>query len=666
MTLTSSVSARCPLGAGGLVLLLAVTGCAYQPTPRLPAYNLAAGYRFESDEASRPKNSEELFVVLAFSGGGTRAAAFSYGALRQLDGVRFHINEATGEPEACAPAESALCNATERTLLDEVDVISSVSGGSFTSAYYALNGREIFDPKSPFQEAFLYHQVQRDLFSQSVYYPQNWNKLSSRIEIAANYYADHIFGDATFEALEDRERPYLILNATDMSTGGRFEFTQEQFDLFCGDLSQLPISRGVAASSAFPGLLDSMTIDSYARTGCGYTGPGSRAHGDWVADALEDGPYNRRRYRSALLTRQYLDKDRLHFHLLDGGLADNIGLRSVLQSLTSLDTPIEQTAEPNSPIYGGWSLMRMIDRERVKNVVVVVVNARTSETRDWDQRAAGPGLITEIRAARGIPMGNFSYDTVQMLQDEGFDFARRRDSNLGFYAVEVAFENIGIPAEREFFNNLPTSFTLSPYEVNCLADRGATLLREAPTISEGQSRPFEHWAREVLKATVEPSPTLEMRPCNTDVASAAIGVRTHHVDVGADFGIVRPGSGDVEPSKGPGMALRVTRPNGFGAMIDFSPTTFEVRSVIKEEPVRLGRLRLFGVAAGVGYTRHLGQVEATLGVTVGYGFGAFELSDSARDVFRRQDRFGVSGDATNAWLVRPQASFWYSLNPDYA
>ena len=173
--------------------------------------------------------------MLAFSGGGTRAAAFSYGALRQLDGVRFHFNEATGEPEACASAESPQCRAMERTLLDEVDVISSVSGGSFTSAYYALHGREIFDPESPFHKAFLYHNVQRDLFSQSVYYPQNWNKLSSRIEIAANYYADHIFGDATFRALQDRKRPYLILNATDMSTGSRFEFTQEQFDLFCGD-----------------------------------------------------------------------------------------------------------------------------------------------------------------------------------------------------------------------------------------------------------------------------------------------------------------------------------------------------------------------------------------------------------------------------------------------
>ncbi len=44
-----------------------------------------------------------------------------------------------------------------QSLLHEVDVISSVSGGSFTSAYYGLRGDRIFDE---FEERFLRKNVE--------------------------------------------------------------------------------------------------------------------------------------------------------------------------------------------------------------------------------------------------------------------------------------------------------------------------------------------------------------------------------------------------------------------------------------------------------------------------------------------------------------------------
>jgi hypothetical protein len=70
--------------------------------------------------AEPPKNSEQLFVALAFSGGDTRAAALSYGMLHELERIRFHWNEQTGAAEACAAGDRHC-----RSLLDEVDVISS-------------------------------------------------------------------------------------------------------------------------------------------------------------------------------------------------------------------------------------------------------------------------------------------------------------------------------------------------------------------------------------------------------------------------------------------------------------------------------------------------------------------------------------------------------------
>jgi NTE family protein len=69
----------------------------------------------------------DVFLLLAFSGGGTRAAALSYGVLRELRDTRVVVR------------------GQETRLLDEVDVITSVSGGSFTSAYYGLFGDRIFE-----------------------------------------------------------------------------------------------------------------------------------------------------------------------------------------------------------------------------------------------------------------------------------------------------------------------------------------------------------------------------------------------------------------------------------------------------------------------------------------------------------------------------------------
>ena len=102
-----------------LAALVAAGGCARFPlNPPLAHYEAGAGYRFAN--LSHAHNSDSLFVVLTFSGGGTRAAALAYGVLEALR------------------ATPIVWEGERRSLLDEVDVISAVSGGSFTAAYYAL------------------------------------------------------------------------------------------------------------------------------------------------------------------------------------------------------------------------------------------------------------------------------------------------------------------------------------------------------------------------------------------------------------------------------------------------------------------------------------------------------------------------------------------------
>src|SRR5664279_3077002 len=103
-----------------LAVLLALSGCATRPVnPPITEVNRNSGYRFATRQIY--DDDKENLVVLAFSGGGTRAAAFSYGVLEELR--RIEIVGAKGR---------------KTRLLDEVDVITGVSGGSFTALAYGL------------------------------------------------------------------------------------------------------------------------------------------------------------------------------------------------------------------------------------------------------------------------------------------------------------------------------------------------------------------------------------------------------------------------------------------------------------------------------------------------------------------------------------------------
>ena len=91
-----------------LAFVLSCSGCSTYFTLNQPldSWDTASGYR--SSRRWSADRSDELLLVLAFSGGGTRASAFAYGVLEQLADTEIVIE---GE---------------HRRLLDEVDHISAV------------------------------------------------------------------------------------------------------------------------------------------------------------------------------------------------------------------------------------------------------------------------------------------------------------------------------------------------------------------------------------------------------------------------------------------------------------------------------------------------------------------------------------------------------------
>ncbi len=479
---------RHPAGGAALALLLALTalGCAAPANPRLTAYD-GSGYRYAN---VRPDPAEEeLFVILAFSGGGTRAAAFSYGLLEGLRSVRY-------QPRGGA----------ERSLLEDVDVISSVSGGSFTAAHYALFGTDGF---KDFEDDFLYRDIQGELVARAL---TRWPRLLrsdvSRIDLAADLYDEVVFKHATFATLLQAtagRRPYLLLNATDMTLGARFEFTQDQFDLLCSDLSAVPVARAVAASSAFPVLLSPLTLHNYGDGApCEAFSPPR-----WLANALAspDQPRRLALARNLLSYRTHAG-ERPFVHLLDGGLSDNIGLRGPYVALSGQDS--------------AWSLYTKINQGKVRHVLVISANARTGRDPSWNRRESPPGVVDVLGLVTTGPMGNYSFETVQLIAEH---FARLRSdlesyraceslakdqcpafgmpfdlpADVAFHAVELQFDDVKDDALKEdaplrdCLEGLATSFHLPRAQVTLLRQVAQRLLVMSPAFIEAMQAIAPAW-----------------------------------------------------------------------------------------------------------------------------------------------------------------------------
>lgn len=452
---------------GGLALLLVVLAFAYliPPCTRITRWMGCARfpsaprisrtlpppdstYRFSADDTTAT-NSNRTLIVLVFSGGGTRAAAFSFGVLQALE------------------RDSITDGGRRKSLLDEVDMISSVSGGSFTAAYYGLYGKEIF---TGFPEKFLRWDIEEHLKYAAVNPATNWRLRShtfSRIDLAAEAYADRLFGDSTFAALKRRKRPFIVLNSTDMVGGTQFSFTNEFFAPLCLDLLGYPVSRAVAASSAFPGLLTAMTLDGHPRS-CGYQPP------PWVQRALASDSatdslateYDRAIVAQARDLRSYYNSavSRHFVHLLDGGLSDNLGGRVVYRALNGL---------------GGDASIAEAINEPASNVLFILANARTRTGRDLDSMERTPSVLRVLQTVADAPMSSYTDETIRRIEESVAQ--RNRLRRTKYFVVHLEFDRVQCPELQSELLTMETSFSLDPAAVDKVVDVAGRLLRENPS-----------------------------------------------------------------------------------------------------------------------------------------------------------------------------------------
>jgi len=440
-----------------LVALSFTVGCAHYPVNQpIKEVRPDAGYRATCMKT--PENSDSLLLYLTFSGGGMRAAALSYGVLEELRKTEIVLD------------------GKKRRLLDEVDGISSVSGGSFTAGYYGLFGDRIFDD---FESKFLKKNIQRTLILRALLNVANWVRLFSatfaRSDLAAEYYDKHIFEGGTFGDIAVRKGPFIIMNATEMTHGTRIGFTQEAFDVICSDLSPFSVARAAAASSAVPMALTPITLRNYAGT-CGFKTPEGFEKVSEGRDIIEQQFY--------LLNdiTPFLDSEKKpYIHLGDGGVSDNLGLRAVLDRL----------------ILGGsvWEKIKGTSMEKVRKVVFIVVNAETEPDTKWDKTERTPTFGVMLASYSSIAIDRYNKETLALLKESVGSWADEIKTqrckggmvstspgscgDIQFYVVEVKFDALKEKTERVHFKRLPTALKLSPEEVDKTRDAAHRILMES-------------------------------------------------------------------------------------------------------------------------------------------------------------------------------------------
>lgn len=386
------------------------------------------------------RHSGELTLAVAFSGGGTRAAALSYGVMQELRDTRVQID------------------GKDQSLLEAINVISSVSGGSFTSAYYGLYGDRIF---IDYEERFLRNDVEGALL-RGLLNPMRWFSSHGRTEMAVSYYQQSLFGDATFSDLARRNAPLILINSSDLSSGGRFSFVQEYFDLLCSDLGSFPLARAVTASSAVPVLFGPVVAENYG--GCAGGMP------PWLAAAKKRDSDNA--YLSMVVQDDLAYQNKVthrYAQFVDGGITDNLGLRALLDAVELAG--------------GAQDYVKTFDLAAARHIAVISVNAAADTPEGIGESSRAPTFEQTMNAVTNVQLHRYNVATLQQTQQNLDRWTRALSTPerpVSAYFIRLSFEDVPDLLLRRFLNKIPTSFVLDKEQVAQLIATGRALLRNNP------------------------------------------------------------------------------------------------------------------------------------------------------------------------------------------
>jgi NTE family protein len=493
-------SARRVIGAGRAIVCAALLfGCAQAIRNDPVNQPLTANKPRQIEAVLQPDvgtNYDDMVIAMSFSGGGMRAAAFSYGVLTGMGETR--VRSRTGTV----------------SLLDRLDFLSGVSGGAIPAAYYGLKGREAM---ADFKERFLLANAEESLQTNL-----GFINIARGLQGGVNdpsqfpvWLDGHLFNHATMKDLLARPRPRVWINASDVYNRTAFIFAPVTFSALCSDITSYPVSLAVAASAAVPVVFTPIVVQDY-------TGSCPIALPEWVRRVRNDreaAPLIKS-YADAL--ERYRSGEVKYVKLLDGGLVDNFGLAGFTVARLASSTPFGPLA-PEEAV-------------KLRRFLFLVVDSGRAPSGAWSQTVSGPSGVDLIMAASDTAtgagaIGSYSAfdDTMGDWQDElvrwrcGLSEAER--ARLGapsgwncrdvkFFIGRISFDQLG-HERAAALNAVETRFSLPPDQVEMLIAAGHDALRDNPTFHD------------FLKSMpgVQPGPPVQKPPRSTPVATSEVRAR---------------------------------------------------------------------------------------------------------------------------------------------
>ena len=437
-----------------------------------------------------PTAGDDILVGLAFSGGGTRAAAFAHGVLSEID--QTTVRSRTGT----------------HSLIDSVGFVSGVSGGAVLTAYYGLKKRAALND---FREKFLIRNAEEALSTSvdPVSLVRALNGGVNDVRTFSRWLNDNLFEGATFADFRKTPGPRVWINASDIYNRTPFIYGEATFIASCSDLASYPIADAVAASAAVPIVFTPMVIKTYSKQ-CTDKPP------EWLerARANPNSPPMLKAFANAL--QGYHDGSTKYVKLLDGGLVDNFGLSGFTISRLSAKMP----HEPLSPEQA----------VRLRRSIMIVVDAGRAPSGDWVQSFDGPGGIELVMAAAdtavqaGVRSSFTAFERVMadwqrqivawrcgLSADQRKRYGAPANWNcndIKFLVSRVGFDQLGMERAK-VLNAVDTRLKLPVDQVDALIAAGRESLRGNPVF------------REFLKglgAKTPPEPLLPPEPSSTPVA----------------------------------------------------------------------------------------------------------------------------------------------------
>lgn len=447
--------------AGVIAICAALLGCAtvHNVPVNVPlSGSVADSLRIGAEDSA---HLDDVLVGLAFSGGGTRAAAFSFGVLEEMN--RIPLRGASG------------------ALIDRIDFISGVSGGSVTAAYYGLKKREAL---ADFRERFLLRNAEEGLDT-TLSLATLGRALGGAVNDQTGFtrWLDaNLFEGATFGQMRTIGRPRIWINASDIYNRTPFVFGATAFSAICSDLAAYPVSAAVAASAAVPIAFAPVVVQAFPGT-CSDPLP------QWILQARDNPDGSPIVTSFARAISRYREGAVPYIKLLDGGLVDNYGLSGFTIARESARTP-----------YGPLTPAEAV---KLRRAMFLIVDAKAGLSGDWVKTVEGPHGIELVKAAIDTTMDASlatSYTAFRRTMDDwqaamvrwrcGLSSADRARlgappgwscRDLKFFVGRIAFDQLD-PARAAALEAIPTRFRLPSDQVDAAIAAGRDALRASPVL----------------------------------------------------------------------------------------------------------------------------------------------------------------------------------------